>query len=68
MMKIVEIKLVDGIPCIVVEDGIFWSKEMLKTESRKLIMPDYFTLYQQDRENTYYKGVLDELKKRFGEK
>ncbi len=67
-MRNVRIKVLDGIPCIVIDDGIFWSKEMLKKESRKLIMPDYFTEYQQDRENTYYKGVLDELKKRFGEK
>jgi len=67
-MKILKIKIIDGLPCIVIEDGIFWSKEMLKKESRKLIMPDYFTIYQQDRENIYYKEVLDELKKKFGEK
>ena len=67
-MKILKIKIIDGLPCIVIEDGIFWSKEMLKKESRKLIMPDYFTIYQQDRENIYYKEVLDELNKKFGEK
>ena len=50
----------DGIPCIVVEDGILWSKEILKTESQKLIMPEYFTEYQQDKENTYFKKVLEE--------
>lgn len=58
----------DGIPCIILDDGIICSEKMLKRESQKLIMPEYFTEIQQDKENTYYKKALEELKKKFGEK
>lgn len=63
-----KIKVIDGIPCMIVEDGIFWSKEMLRNESKKLIMPERFTEFQQNKENNNYKKVLDELKKKFREK
>jgi len=68
MMKMIRIKLLDGIPCIMLDDEIIWTDEEIKKESRKLIMPDYFTKIQESKENNYYKKVLDEIKKKFGEK
>ena len=67
-MDIVRIKMMDGIPCIILDDGIIWLEENLKSESKKLIMPVYFTDYQQSKEQSYYNKVLEELKKKFGEK
>lgn len=58
----------DGIPCIVLEDGIIWVEENLKQESKRLIVSDYFTEYQQSKENIHYGKVLEELKKKFREK
>ena len=63
----IRIKMIDGIPCIVLDDGIVWSKETLKKESRKLIMPNYFTEVQESKKSSYYKKVLEELKKKFRE-
>ncbi len=60
--------MIDGIPCIILDDGIIYTEEMLKHESKKLIMPEYFTEFQQSKKSTYYKKVLEELKKKFGEK
>jgi len=67
-MKMIRIKLLDGIPCIILDDGIIWTDEEIKIESKKLIMPDYFTEIQESKENSYYKKVLDEITKKFGEK
>jgi len=53
---------------MIVDDGIFWSKEIIEQKSKKLIMPERFTEFQQNKENNYYKKVLDELKKKFREK
>ncbi len=64
----IRIKLLDDIPCIMLDDGIIWTDEEIKKESKKLIMPDYFTEIQESKENSYYKKVLDEIKKKFGEK
>ena len=63
-----KIKVIDGIPCMIVDDGIFWSKEIIEQKSKKLIMPERFTEFQQNKETNYYKKVLDELKKKFREK
>ena len=67
VIKMIRIKMMDGIPCIILDDGIIWSEETLKKESKKLIMPDYFTEFQEPKETSYYKKVLEELKKKFGE-
>jgi len=64
----VKIKVIDGIPCMVVDDRVFWSKKMQKYEPKKLVMPGRFTEFQQNKENNYYKNVMDELKKKFREK
>ena len=63
-----KIKVIDGIPCIIVDDGIFWSKKMQRSEPKKLVMPGHFTEFQQNKENNFYKKVMDELKKKFREK
>ncbi|MFW9988346.1 MAG: hypothetical protein ACFFC3_06805 [Candidatus Odinarchaeota archaeon] len=65
---IVRIKIIDGIACIELEDGIILSTKDLKRESKKLIMPDYFTDIQESKESKYYNKVLEEIKKKFGEK
>lgn len=67
-MKIIRIKMLDGIPCIMLDDGIIWSEAELKKESKRLIMPEYFTEIQESKEKSYYNNVLDEIKKKFGEK
>ena len=63
-----EIKCVDGIPCITVDEGMFLSFKDLREESKKLIMPEYFTEIQESKESSYYNKVLDEIKRKFGEK
>jgi hypothetical protein len=64
----VRIKMINGIPCIILDDGIIWSQEELRKESKRIIMPDYFTEIQESKENSNYNKVLDEIKKKFGEK
>ena len=66
-MKILRIKIIDGIPSIILDDGIIWSEEMLKKESKNLIMPNYYTDVQESKEKSYYRKVLEELKKKFRE-
>ncbi|MFX1374769.1 MAG: hypothetical protein ACFFA0_03050 [Promethearchaeota archaeon] len=61
------IKIMDGIPCIILDDGIIWSEEELKKESKNLIIPNYYTDVQQSKENSYYRKGLEELKKKFRE-
>ena len=67
-MKIIRIKMLDGIPCIILDEGIIWADEEIKKESMKLIMSEYFTKIQESKERIYYYKVLDEIKKKFGEK
>jgi len=67
-MDLIRIKMMDGFPCIILEDDIFWLEEDLKIDSKKLIMPEYFTNNQKLKEQSYYSKVLEELKKKFGEK
>jgi len=67
-MRMVRVEIVDGIPCIILEEGIICLEEDLKSESKKLIMPEYFTDFQHSKEQSYYNKVLEELKKKFGEK
>ena len=67
-MKILRIKIIDGIPSIILDDGIILSTEDLKRESKKLIMPEFFTDIQESKENKYYNKVLEEIKKKFREK
>lgn len=49
------------------DDGIICTEEQLKQESKGSIMPDYFTEVQQTKETNYFKNVMEELKKKFGE-
>jgi hypothetical protein len=63
----VRIKMIDGIPCIVLDDGIIWSEKEIRQESRGYVMPENFTEFQQSKEKSHYKKVLEELKKKFGE-
>ena len=60
--------MMDGIPCIILDEGMIWSEEELKKESKRLIMPEYFTYFQQSKERDYYDKVLEDLKKKFREK
>ncbi|MFX1365020.1 MAG: hypothetical protein ACFFCE_02755 [Promethearchaeota archaeon] len=64
----VRIRIMDGIACIVLDEGIIISEKDLKQKSKNLIMPEYFTEIQESKENMYYKKVLDEIKRKFGEK
>jgi len=64
----VRIKIMDGIPCIILDNGVIWSVEKIKQESENLIMPEYFTDIQESKEKSYYSKVLDEIKRKFGEK
>ena len=61
------IKMMDGIPCIVLDDGIIWSEKKIKQESKRFLILKNFTEFQQSKENSYFKKVLEELKKKFGE-
>jgi len=36
----VRIKMIDGIPCIVLDDGIIWSEKEIRQESRGYVMPE----------------------------
>lgn len=67
-MKMIRITILDGIPCIMLDEGIIWTDEEIKKESKRLIMPDYYTKIQDSKEKSYYYKVLDEIKKKFGEK
>ncbi|MHA2007494.1 MAG: hypothetical protein ACXABO_07185 [Promethearchaeota archaeon] len=62
-----KIKVIDGIPCIELEDNILCTHEELKKKTKKLTIPSYFTEFQQSKEKTYYHKVLEELKKKFRE-
>ena len=64
----VRIKIMDGIPCIILDNGVIWSVEKIKQESENLIMSEYFTDIQESKEKSYYSKVLDEIKRKFGEK
>ena len=64
----VGIKIMNGIPCIILDNNIIWSVEKIKQESENLIMPEYFTDIQESKEKSYYNKVLDEIKRKFGEK
>jgi len=64
----VRIKIMDGIPCIILDNGVIWSVEKIKQESENLIMSEYFTDIQDSKEKSYYSKVLDEIKRKFGEK
>ena len=59
--------MIDGIPCIVLNDGIIWSEKEKRQESRGDLIPEDFTEYQQSKERSHYKKVLEELKKKFEE-
>lgn len=62
------IKIMDGIPCIILDNDVIWSVEKIKQESENLIMSEYFTDIQESKEKSYYSKVLDEIKRKFGEK
>ena len=76
VMELIKIILIDGIPCIVVEKGIFYSKveeerncskTKFNLEPKRKNIPENFTKHQQSKEKNYYKKILDELKKKFRE-
>ena len=60
--------MIDGIPCIILDNGIIYSREKYTLNSQKSIIPENFTEHQQSKENSYYKNVLEELKKKFYKK
>ena len=67
-MKILTIRIIDGIPCIILEDNILCTQEELNKKPKKLSISRYFTEFQQSKERAYYGKVLEELKKKFREK
>jgi len=67
-MKMVRIKIMDGTPCIILEEGIIWFLEKFKQEPESLVMPEYFTDIQESKEKGHYTKILDEIKRKFGEK
>lgn len=67
MIKMIKITMIDGIPCIFLDEDIFWTDEAIKKESEKVIMPTYFTNIQETKNSSYFNKVLEELKKKFRE-
>ena len=63
----IKITMIDGIPCIILDDDTFWTEDTIKKESKKVIMPTYFTGIQETKNSSYYNKVLEELKKKFRE-
>lgn len=67
MINILKIKVIDGIPCIVLEDSIFYTQEF-NEKLKKIYQPGKFTTFQQSKERAHYHKVLEELKRKFREK
>lgn len=61
------IKLIDGIPCIVLEDSVFYTQEF-NEKPKKMHELGKFTAFQQSKEKAHYHKVLEELKRKFREK
>ena len=59
--------MIDGIPCIVLDDDIISSEKEIRQKSGGYVGPEDFTGYQQSKERRYYKNVLEELKRKFRE-
>jgi len=59
----IKIKMVDGIPCIVLIDK---EPEKVKEDEYYRLRND-FTFFQRSKEAKSYKAVLDELKDKFKE-
>jgi len=68
VIETIRINVIEGIPCIIVEEGIICLREKDIPELKKSIIPKNFTNHQQSKESIYYKKILDELKKKFREK
>lgn len=63
----IRIKIVDGIPCIVLEDDDEWEEARKKHRAEELNKPD-FTDFMEEKSRKYYNKIKEELKKKFGEK
>ena len=68
MREILKIKIIDEIPCIVLEEDIFCFQDDIEIKFKSNPVPKYFTEFQQSKERAYYGKVLEELKKKFREK
>jgi hypothetical protein len=69
-MDTLRIKIIDDIPCIVLDEHIFCAGEEIERSPKlkKLPVSKYFTEFQKSKERAYYGKVLEELKKKFREK
>ncbi len=62
------IKMIDGIPCIILEDRILLVEHACKIEKVKKIFHGDFTDIQKLKSSKYFDDVREELKKKFREK
>ena len=67
MRYLIRIIVVDGIPCIVLEDEDEWEKARRKHKLAELHKPN-FTDIMNEKSRKYYNQIKDDLKKKFGEK
>jgi hypothetical protein len=65
--QLIKIKIVDGIPYIVLEDDDIWTEARLKHKAKELQKWN-FTDCQQEKHRKYFNQIKEELKKKFGEK
>ena len=61
------IKIIDGIPCIVLEDRDEWEDARRKHRIAEINKPN-FTDIMDEKNRKYYNQIKEELKKKFGEK
>jgi hypothetical protein len=59
--------MIDGIPCIVLEDEDEWEEARRKHRAAYSNKPD-FTDFMQEKHRKYYNQIKKELKDKFGEK
>lgn len=63
-----KIKMIDGIPCIILSDDPEKHKIEHKTKSERFSMLNDFTRIQRSKENDYMKDLLKDLKEKFKNK
>ncbi|MHA1436991.1 MAG: hypothetical protein ACTSPD_05400 [Promethearchaeota archaeon] len=61
----VEIKIINGVPCIVVPEGVFEFKFKQEYESKDLNKHKNFTEIQNLKDMAFLNEILAELKKKF---
>ena len=68
MKRLVKIKVIDGIPCILLSDETDEQKKENKTPFENFSMLNDFTRIQRSKENECMKDLLKDLKEKFKNK